>query len=68
MYLENEWKRLERVGIEVLQAGDSAGAERSFRRCLELRPDLRTALFNMGSAHRRTGDYQNAIVCFDRII
>ncbi len=50
-----------RLGVVYGKQGDLAGAEKQFRRALELQPDLADAHANLASIYGRKGELQQAV-------
>lgn len=55
------------LGEALLAAGRLDEAEKQLLKTLELDPDWRTPLRNLGFVHMGTGNYQKSLDCFDRI-
>jgi len=56
LQLQAIWRRCEQRGVELLQAGDRAGAAAAFRRCLQLEPTLHWAAWLLASALHEDAD------------
>jgi tetratricopeptide (TPR) repeat protein len=56
------------LGLVLLQSGDKAGAERAFRRSINLQPDLAEANNNLGNLLAGRHEYAEAAWHFERAI
>ena len=57
----NARSRAAELGVELADAGDTAGAIRHFEECLRLNPRSVAALNNLGNALRSTGRLEEAV-------
>ncbi|HEY3176552.1 MAG TPA: alkaline phosphatase family protein [Candidatus Polarisedimenticolia bacterium] len=56
------------MGLILGGRGDSAGAEREFRRALDLAPDFGGTMANLGSLYGRTGRLDEAVAILSRAL
>lgn len=56
------------LGTSFERLGDENRARELYRKALELSPDLPEAHYALGSYHHRHGQYEKALVHFDRVV
>jgi len=56
------------LGLILMRRGDAAGAEREFRRAMDLAPDFGGTMANLGSLYGRTGRLEEAVDILGRAL